>query len=347
LLRADAVASATRLGALALWLCAGCELAHESASGHSHIVASEPEARGERPVHRVPPLRPPGPRTVPEPPPALPPTLRRPAVPRVVAIGDLHGDLSASRRALELAGAIDDDDHWVGGELTIVQTGDVLDRGDEDRELSDLLLRLKDEAREAGGELITLSGNHELMNTMLTFDYVLPGGFSSFGGRPQRTAAFRPGGDYARRLSAQPILMQVGDSVFVHGGILPEHISYGLARMNDEVQAFMRGELASVPAALLDADGLLWTRLYSIVPGPADCMELAVALAELRVKRMVVGHTPQLGGISADCDGRVLRIDTGMSRFYLNGPVQVLEIQGDVVQVLKENAPPSSPLSPP
>jgi hypothetical protein len=277
----------------------------------------------------------------------LSPELRRPAAPRVVAIGDLHGDLSTSRRALKLAGAIDDADHWIGAELTLVQTGDVLDRGDEDRELADLLLRLKAEASDAGGELITLSGNHELMNTMLTFDYVLPGGFSSFGGRAQRTEAFRPGGDYARRLADQPIVMQVGDSVFVHGGILPEHIYYGLDRMNHDVQAFMRGELPNLPAALLDGDGVLWTRLYSFVPGPADCERLDVALAALHVARMVVGHTPQLGGITSDCGERVLRIDTGMSRFYLNGPVEVLEIQGDVVQVLKEKGPPSAPLPAP
>ena len=35
---------------------------------------------------------------------------------RVVAIGDVHGDLGALREALRLAGAIDSDDRWVGCE---------------------------------------------------------------------------------------------------------------------------------------------------------------------------------------------------------------------------------------
>src|SRR5437868_5795043 len=46
-----------------------------------------------------------------------------PGSPRVVAIGDIHGDLTALRGALRLAGAIDSDDRWIGKDLTVVQTG--------------------------------------------------------------------------------------------------------------------------------------------------------------------------------------------------------------------------------
>src|SRR5688500_15265123 len=56
---------------------------------------------------------------------------RLPAAKRVVAIGDIHGDLQAARAALRAAGAIDDQDHWSGGDLVVVQTGDILDRGDD------------------------------------------------------------------------------------------------------------------------------------------------------------------------------------------------------------------------
>ena len=54
---------------------------------------------------------------------------------RVVAIGDLHGDIQQARRALRIAGVLgkDDDDNvnpqWVGGDTVLVQVGDVLDRG--------------------------------------------------------------------------------------------------------------------------------------------------------------------------------------------------------------------------
>ena len=47
----------------------------------------------------------------------------------------LHGDVSAFRSVLRLAGAIDETNHWSGGALVVVQTGDVLDRGDDETAL--------------------------------------------------------------------------------------------------------------------------------------------------------------------------------------------------------------------
>jgi hypothetical protein len=54
-------------------------------------------------------------------PPAAPPPHVLPAVPRLVAVGDLHGDLSKARRAFRLAGLIDEQDGWAGGTTTVVQ----------------------------------------------------------------------------------------------------------------------------------------------------------------------------------------------------------------------------------
>jgi hypothetical protein len=124
--------------------------------------------------------------------------------------------------------------------------------------------------------------------------------------------------------------MKVGDSVFVHGGVLSKHLTYGLDRMDEEVRAWMRGELLSPPDILMVADGLIWTRLYSLAP--EDCEQLRKVLTQLGAVRMVVGHTVQASGINAGCDGLVWRIDTGMSAFY-GGPTEVLEIRGEVLTV--------------
>ncbi len=110
----------------------------------------------------------------------LAPVLTRAAPERLVAVGDLHGDLDHARRVLRLAGAIDERDRWVGGRLVVVQTGDEIDRGDDDRAILDLVEDLKKQAAAAGGELIALLGNHEVMNAALDFRYVTPGGLSAF-----------------------------------------------------------------------------------------------------------------------------------------------------------------------
>src|SRR5687767_13234559 len=62
---------------------------------------------------------------------------------RLVAIGDLHGDIAAMRSAFRAAGAIDDGDKWIGGQLVVVQTGDVLDRGDDEQAMLDLFTKLE------------------------------------------------------------------------------------------------------------------------------------------------------------------------------------------------------------
>lgn len=50
-----------------------------------------------------------------------------------ITVGDIHGDLPKAIRALEVAGVLGEQDGrplWTGGDTTIVQLGDVLDRGD-------------------------------------------------------------------------------------------------------------------------------------------------------------------------------------------------------------------------
>ena len=52
---------------------------------------------------------------------ASPPATVLPAVPRLVAIGDLHGDMGKAKRAFRLGRLIDAQDRWSGGTTTAVQ----------------------------------------------------------------------------------------------------------------------------------------------------------------------------------------------------------------------------------
>jgi len=108
------------------------------------------------------------------------PTFILPTRQRVVAIGDLHGDLGKSKEAFRLAGLIDKDGHWSGGKTLVVQVGDQLDRGDDEIALLYWLERLKYEAHNAGGMLVTMNGNHETMNVSGHFRYATPGAMASY-----------------------------------------------------------------------------------------------------------------------------------------------------------------------
>jgi calcineurin-like phosphoesterase family protein len=101
-------------------------------------------------------------------------------VDRVVAVGDVHGDHDQFVAVLRAAGLIDDRGKWSGGKAHLVQTGDVLDRGPDSRKTMDLLMRLEEEARSAGGDVHALIGNHEAMILTGDFRYLAPGEIAAF-----------------------------------------------------------------------------------------------------------------------------------------------------------------------
>lgn len=282
---------------------------------------------------------------------------------KVVAIGDLHGDLAAAKQALVLAGAIDSVDHWVGGNLTVVQTGDQIDRWHDDRKILHFFSILQNEAMAQGGQVILLNGNHELMNVASDFRYVTPKSFKGFLDFPmssrqpilksrlprgiwlsspgviQRTDAFRPGAPYARFLARRHLFAIVNDTVFVHGGLTSVDLAYGLAKMDEEVRRWLQEGIMPPDGRVKEMltskseNNPVWERIYS--NGDLDvkvCRLLDPVLTALGVKRMVVGHTIQ-NGINSACNGKVWRIDVGLSRGYDALSSEVLEIEGDVCTV--------------
>jgi hypothetical protein len=270
---------------------------------------------------------------------------------RLVAIGDVHGDFAAARAALRLAGAIDENDHWAGGDLTVVQTGDQLDRGDDERQILEWFSRLSREAEQAGGRFIAMNGNHEVMNVQGDFRYVTGGGFEGWenlserspdanqvsGIQRERAAAFLPGGQFARLLATRNVVLMVGDTVFAHGGVLPKHLDAGIENINLELSAWMRGD-QSLPDIALANDSPFWSRHYSnATVTPDACAMLGEVLSRLNAKRMVVGHTVQKSGITSACNERVFHIDVGLAAYYGGGPVQVLLFEDGEPQVLSSD----------
>ncbi|KAJ8440222.1 LOW QUALITY PROTEIN: hypothetical protein Cgig2_023987 [Carnegiea gigantea] len=98
---------------------------------------------------------------------------------RIIAVGDLHGDLYKARWALNMAGVLSSDgrDLWTGGETVMVQVGDILDRGEDEIAILSLLRSLDMQARAQGGAVFQVNGNHEIINVEGDFRYVESGGF--------------------------------------------------------------------------------------------------------------------------------------------------------------------------
>ncbi|MES2136018.1 MAG: metallophosphoesterase [Pseudomonadota bacterium] len=102
------------------------------------------------------------------------------ASPRIVAVGDLHGDYQAWLDIARDAGVLDPSGHWAGGKTTLVQLGDILDRGPDSLKIVRSLQQLQKEAASAGGRVIVVLGNHEAMNLLGDNRYTTPGEYAAF-----------------------------------------------------------------------------------------------------------------------------------------------------------------------
>ena len=104
----------------------------------------------------------------------------QPTEPRIVAIGDLHGDYGAFEEVLTRADLMDEDGEWAGGDTIVVQTGDIADRGPDSRKIIAHLKELQEQAEASGGQIIALVGNHEGMVMTGDVRYVHPGEYEAF-----------------------------------------------------------------------------------------------------------------------------------------------------------------------
>lgn len=82
---------------------------------------------------------------------------------RRVVMGDVHGELFGLLENLTHAGLINEKGQWIAGNQTLVQLGDVIDRGFFSLVCWNFLGQLQEKARAEGGDVIRLIGNHELM----------------------------------------------------------------------------------------------------------------------------------------------------------------------------------------
>ncbi|MFN8578994.1 MAG: metallophosphoesterase [Candidatus Sericytochromatia bacterium] len=271
---------------------------------------------------------------------------------KIIAIGDIHGDLEAARTALKLGGLIDNSDNWIAKDVILVQTGDQIDRGDNDKEIIDLFEKIESQAPKFNSIVYQLNGNHEIMNASGDMRYVTEKAYESFNklnidtsnpllknipdNKRKRYSAFLPTGLYAKKLAKRNTVLQIGDNIFVHGGLLPKHVEYGMDKINSDVKDWLNNGKTPIPPESVKAeDSVVWTRIYADEPKESDCDTLDKALKSASAKRLIVGHTVHPEGITSDCNGQVWRIDTGMSRAY-TGRVELIEINGDSVRILKK-----------
>lgn len=77
-------------------------------------------------------------------------------------LGDVHGHLVGLVTHLYQVGLVDREGNWIGGDKEFIQLGDMVDRWVYSPETLLYMLDLQQQAREAGGDVVILAGNHEV-----------------------------------------------------------------------------------------------------------------------------------------------------------------------------------------
>jgi len=251
---------------------------------------------------------------------------------RIVALSDIHGQYALMVRLLRANGVIDADDRWALGRDTLVVAGDIFDRGEQVTEAFWLLYALQQQAAQAGGAVHFVLGNHETMVLYDDLRYVHPK-YLRTAERLQTSYPALYGADsvIGQWLRTRPVLLRVGDTLFLHGGIAPEAVR--LALEADATNARYRDSLGTPRAQLRDDPALaplydgktspIWYRGY--FDGRMDTAQVEALVTQLGVSRIVVGHT-SMPHVSRFHDGRVIAIDSSIK----NGESgELLFIEGD------------------
>lgn len=259
---------------------------------------------------------------------------------RIVIIGDIHGDIRRFKDILIDAKVINKNIEWIAEpkDTIVIQMGDQVDSINRDPSLenwevlpdiemiyfTNLLNKI---AMSKGGRVISLIGNHELMNIIGNYSYVSQ---NSLNNNYKRQELFKPGGTLSAILGQRPIIVKIGQLLFCHAGLTMEHLNI-LSKYNKDVSyintiwknfiksnAVILEDKEIFDKIILDNDGILWTR---DLDEDGDLIKL---LEKMGCIYMFVGHTV-VESVKL-INKRIWYTDTGISRAFGNNSYQYIDI---------------------
>ena len=296
-----------------------------------------------------------------------------PATRRIIALGDIHGDYKLCIKLLKIAKVIDEDLNWIGGDTIVVQVGDQIDRcrpyngntcnmkdttvDDENSDIRILkyftALDKMAQKNIPPGKVISLLGNHELLNTQGYFNYVSYKGIKKFNeyidnekpqlvfqsGEEARKYAFRPGNKYGKFLGCSRLgAVIIGSNLFVHAGLIDHFINeMGIEKSGDlddinlKIKKWLLGIINQESIEkIISGDenyySMFWNRILGKLPPNIKntdkrCSDnITKVLKIFKINSMIIGHTPQSffsnDKINGTCSNQVWRIDNGSSKAF-------------------------------
>ena len=233
---------------------------------------------------------------------------------KIFVIGDVHGDLGLLLCLLhDCADVVGHDLCWRPGENAwVVLLGDMVDRyrpGMQNQPKSEMeheevliqlyLNKLDAQARQHGGRIFKIIGNHEIMNVTGDSSYA-----SNAGRRSRRRFPLERGSPFARAIATDNsyIVLQIGAWLFMHAGIggLTRKNLDRLRGVNSAAHELFRGRSKfrnpSATAFLMHENGPAWDRSFGFGCRNrllSSKLKLVEEITGHTIKKMAIGHTIQ------------------------------------------------------
>jgi len=138
----------------------------------------------------------------------------------IVVVGDVHGEFDTMKNLLIANRVVDSDGDWQFGDNHLVFVGDIFDRGDQVTEAFYFIRNLTRQAKEQGGRVHLILGNHEVMVLMNDTRYI-SGKYKNMSKRllTNYYNLFAENTDLGRWLRTLNSVLKINDKLFVHGGL--------------------------------------------------------------------------------------------------------------------------------
>lgn len=257
---------------------------------------------------------------------------------RIFVIGDIHGQYAKLTGLLRQANLVDEALSWCGGTATLWCMGDFCDRGADGIAVLDLVMRLQQEASEAGGQVASLLGNHEI--AMLSARFMGEQPCEGPGGT-FRACWLRNGGQeqdlnsltdaHIKWMMQLPALAHVGNWLFMHADSA-FYLEYGSSL--DEVNAALADLLQRKQEKEWDHLQAVFSHRREFLASQANGSTLATRILEtFGGERLLHGHTcistvtrqppGEVTEALVYAQGRCVNVDGGM---YMGGPGFLFEL---------------------
>ncbi len=256
-----------------------------------------------------------------------------PAASKITVVADIEGNFAGFYSLLVAQNVIDINGNWIYGDGHLVMLGDLFDRGADVTPIFWLLYKLEAEAREAGGFVHTLLGNHEIMNfngdlRYLHKKYKSQGKDTGF----EFPELYNTETVLGLWLRNKPAIIRIGTVIFSHAGISPEVLALdlNLQEINTLVkQTNLNGPVQlreSQSETIFGTNGIFWYRGWVDNPQAGDILD--DLLDTYQAEHMIIGHTI-VRDISATFNYKLIAVDLHQPKKINRRPVRALLIEGN------------------